>query len=95
MKRILLMAIVLYQKWLSPFFPTACRYYPTCSDYAHRAISLYGWHKGGYLALKRLMSCHPWSAGGYAPVPEPQADADESDMRLKADTGLRQTTRKP
>jgi len=46
-----------------------CRYYPTCSSYALEAVEKYGCLKGGFLALKRILRCHPFRAGGYDPVP--------------------------
>lgn len=61
--------IKLYQGLISPFTPAACRYQPTCSAYAKEAIQRYGPFKGGYLALKRILSCHPWGKSGYDPVP--------------------------
>ena len=64
----LLRLIRLYMRWLSPLLPSSCRYYPTCSAYAYEAIAHYGCLKGSWLALRRLASCHPWSAGGYAPL---------------------------
>ena len=58
-----------YQYCLSPLFPARCRFYPTCSDYARQAVVAHGIGKGGLLALLRLLRCHPWSDGGYDPVP--------------------------
>ena len=60
-----------YQLLLSPLLPRACRYQPSCSHYALAALERHGALRGGALALKRIASCHPWSAGGYDPVPEP------------------------
>lgn len=70
MKKILLWMIRFYQKWISPLKgrPT-CRFYPTCSSYAYQAISRYGAIKGTYLAIKRILKCHPFHPGGYDPVP--------------------------
>jgi uncharacterized protein len=59
----------LYKKVVSPILPPACRFYPSCSVYAMEAISRYGAGKGGWLALKRLLRCHPFNPGGYDPVP--------------------------
>ena len=59
-----------YQRFVSPLFPPCCRYTPTCSAYAIEAISRYGALKGGWLALRRLLRCHPFSRHDYyAPVP--------------------------
>lgn len=57
-----------YKAVLSPLFPPACRFYPTCSDYAYEAIEHYGVLRGGWLSIKRLTRCHPFHVGGYDPV---------------------------
>ncbi|HWR15775.1 MAG TPA: membrane protein insertion efficiency factor YidD [Terriglobales bacterium] len=57
-----------YKAFLSPMLPNACRFVPTCSEYAMEAISHYGAFRGGYMALWRLLRCHPFSPGGYDPV---------------------------
>ena len=67
--RALLGVIALYRRVLSPMFPPSCRFTPTCSKYAEQAIARHGALKGGYLALKRVVKCHPFHAGGYDPVP--------------------------
>ena len=69
MKTMLLKLLSLYMKCMSPFFAPACRFYPTCSAYAYQAIDKYGALKGGLLAIKRVLRCHPWHPGGYDPVP--------------------------
>jgi len=69
MRRIALALIHLYQRAVSPFTPSVCRFKPTCSAYAYEAIEKYGILKGGWLALKRLSRCHPLNPGGYDPVP--------------------------
>ena len=70
MKTIFLALIRFYQRSISPAFPARCRFRPTCSDYAYEAISKYGILKGGFLALKRLLRCHPFYRGDfYDPVP--------------------------
>lgn len=70
MKKLFLKMIRFYQKRISPLSPPRCRYYPTCSRYAYQAINKYGALKGGWLALKRLMRCHPFSKHDYYdPVP--------------------------
>lgn len=70
MKKVFLSLIRFYQKRISPAFPRRCRYYPTCSAYAYEAITRYGALKGGFLALRRFLRCHPFSKGDYFdPVP--------------------------
>jgi len=58
-----------YKVLLSPFFGNACRFYPSCSDYAREAVEQHGWLKGAALACKRVCRCHPWHPGGDDPVP--------------------------
>ena len=70
MKRLMLALIRFYRKHISPYTPPSCRFTPTCSQYAYEAINKYGALKGGFLALKRLLRCHPFSnADHYDPVP--------------------------
>ena len=70
MKRIMLALIRLYRKGISPYTPPSCRYIPTCSEYALQAVEKYGALKGGWMALKRICRCHPWSKRGpFDPVP--------------------------
>ena len=70
MKRFFLGAIRFYQRNISPWLPARCRFYPTCSAYAYEAIQKYGAFKGGLLALRRFLRCHPFSKGSYFdPVP--------------------------
>jgi putative membrane protein insertion efficiency factor len=61
--------IRVYQYTLSPYLGRSCRYTPTCSVYSVEAIKKYGPLKGGWLALKRVLSCNPWGGSGYDPVP--------------------------
>ncbi|MBQ2113906.1 MAG: membrane protein insertion efficiency factor YidD [Selenomonadales bacterium] len=68
MKRILLLLIHFYRRFISPLKPPTCRFYPTCSLYAVQAIEKYGAFKGSYLAVKRILKCHPFHKGGYDPV---------------------------
>ena len=58
-----------YQLCISPLTPAACRFTPTCSQYAIEALRKYGPIKGGWLTLKRIARCHPWGGSGYDPVP--------------------------
>ncbi len=70
MKKLFLKLIRFYQKHISPLSPPRCRYYPTCSAYAYQAITKYGALKGGWLAFKRFMRCHPFAKHDYYdPVP--------------------------
>lgn len=69
MKAILLALIDAYRLLLSPFFGTQCRFYPTCSSYAREAIEVHGSLRGSWLAVKRILKCHPWHPGGVDPVP--------------------------
>ncbi|MGX7668403.1 membrane protein insertion efficiency factor YidD [Flavobacterium pedocola] len=73
LKQILIFPFVLlvrfYQAAISPYTPGVCRYSPTCSQYAVEALKKHGLFKGGWLAAKRIGSCHPWGGSGYDPVP--------------------------
>jgi putative membrane protein insertion efficiency factor len=68
-KRFLLGLVWLYQHFISPLKAPTCRYIPTCSEYARIAIEKYWARRGGWLALKRILRCHPFHKGGYDPVP--------------------------
>ncbi len=59
-----------YQLAISPYLPNNCRYVPTCSSYAMEALEEFGPLKGGYLIFRRILRCHPFSKGGYDPVPK-------------------------
>lgn len=61
--------IRIYQKVISPLFPSCCRFTPTCSQYTIEAIKKYGLGKGTFLSIKRILHCNPYSKGGYDPVP--------------------------
>ena len=69
MKKLLILPIRFYQRYVSPTLPPACRCTPTCSQYAIEAIQKHGALKGLWLALRRLLRCHPWGGSGYDPVP--------------------------
>ena len=67
--RLLILLIRFYQKFISPLTPPACRYTPTCSQYAIEALQKHGPFKGLWLAIRRILRCHPWGGHGYDPVP--------------------------
>ena len=67
-KKIVLQLLAAYKWAISPMFPPACRYVPTCSEYAMEAVERYGILRGGMMALARLLRCHPFARGGYDPV---------------------------
>jgi len=70
MKKLFLALIRFYRRSISPLTPPTCRFTPTCSAYAYEAIEKYGALKGGFLALKRILRCHPFYKGDpYDPVP--------------------------
>ena len=69
MKRVLMEWIRLYRRWISPWLPPNCRFHPSCSEYTYGAIEKWGSLRGGWLALRRLLRCHPWHSGGVDPVP--------------------------
>ncbi len=70
MRHLLMLLIRIYQLTLSPLLGPRCRFYPSCSCYAHTAIERHGAMRGGWLGLKRLLRCHPLADGGYDPVPD-------------------------
>ncbi|MCI5836401.1 MAG: membrane protein insertion efficiency factor YidD [Veillonellaceae bacterium] len=59
-----------YRRFISPLKPPCCRFYPTCSEYALEALHRHGAVYGSYLAVRRILRCHPFHPGGYDPVPE-------------------------
>ena len=73
MRHVLLAALRFYQRWVSPLTPPQCRYYPSCSNYAYTAVATHGAVRGSWLAARRLLRCHPFTPGGYDPVPAPRA----------------------
>ncbi|RRD79989.1 membrane protein insertion efficiency factor YidD [Alloprevotella sp. OH1205_COT-284] len=69
LSRLLIFPIRLYQLFLSPLLPPSCRFQPTCSQYAIEALRKHGPFRGLYLAIRRLLRCHPWGGHGHDPVP--------------------------
>lgn len=72
LKYIFILPIRLYQRVISPFLGSNCRYEPTCSQYAVEAINEWGIFKGTWLGIRRISRCHPWGGMGYDPVPKKQ-----------------------
>lgn len=68
MRSLVVLLLHLYKRFLSPLLPSACRFYPTCSEYMCQAVEKYGVTRGIWLGTKRLLRCHPFQAGGYDPV---------------------------
>lgn len=69
MRKILIGLIKFYRNAVSPYFAPCCRYTPTCSEYAIEAVAHHGVLRGSWLALRRILRCHPWHEAGYDPVP--------------------------
>lgn len=69
MKHVLIALLKAYRFAISPLYGQVCRYHPTCSAYALEAVTVHGALKGSWLAITRIARCHPWTAGGYDPVP--------------------------
>ena len=72
---LLIKIIKIYKFLISPLLGNSCRYFPTCSEYSIEALRTYGLFKGILLSFKRILSCHPWSGGGFDPV--------RKDMKVK------------
>ncbi|MBQ1466005.1 MAG: membrane protein insertion efficiency factor YidD [Eubacteriaceae bacterium] len=68
MSRLMMLLIRGYQKYISPMTGPHCRFIPTCSEYSYQAFSKYGFFKGAYLSIKRILRCHPFCKGGYDPL---------------------------
>lgn len=73
MKYLFIALVKFYRLVISPWMPSSCRYHPTCSQYSLEALQKHGALKGIWLTAKRILRCHPWSDGGYDPVPEPHS----------------------
>ncbi|MDG5501573.1 membrane protein insertion efficiency factor YidD [Marinobacter sp. BGYM27] len=85
MRQLVLLPIRFYRYAISPLMASHCRYHPTCSSYALEAIQGHGILRGGYLAIKRLLRCHPWCVGGYDPVP---GHCDQQPSEASAQGGI-------
>ncbi len=70
MKRLILLLLAVYKRWVSPLLPADCRFTPTCSEYAAEAVARHGALGGTLLGLRRLLRCHPLGGRGLDPVPE-------------------------
>ena len=73
MRRVLTSLIRFYQYAVSPLLGSNCRFYPSCSCYAHEAVNVHGALRGSWLSVRRILRCHPWHPGGYDPVPPPDS----------------------
>ncbi len=82
-KLIFILPIRFYKRFVSPLFPPSCRYQPTCSTYMIEAIEEWGIAKGLWLGTKRFFSCHPWSDGGYDPVPKKKLSRQEKKAKKR------------
>ncbi len=85
MKYVLIGLLKVYRLVISPLYGNVCRYYPSCSAYALRAVSVHGAIKGSGYAARRLARCHPWARGGYDPVPgTPEFEAEQAEQAQHA-----------
>lgn len=75
-RSIVISVIRFYQRAISPFTPAACRFRPTCSEYARVAVERHGLGRGGWMALRRIGRCHPWGDSGLDPVPPAESRGD-------------------
>ncbi len=82
---IFLVLIRFYQYVISPFTSASCRYTPTCSQYAAKAIQVHGPFRGGWMALRRISSCHPWGGSGYDPVPPAKGKEEKNEPQNNQD----------
>jgi putative membrane protein insertion efficiency factor len=86
-KYVLIILLKAYRLLISPLYGNVCRYYPSCSAYALRAVQVHGAVKGSWLAGRRLLRCHPWSPGGYDPVPgTPEFEAEMRETAVRSAT---------
>ena len=86
MKYVLIGLLKAWRLVISPIYGNVCRYYPSCSAYALRAVEFHGAVKGSWLTVRRLLRCHPWSPGGYDPVPDtPEWHAEQAELAQQGD----------
>ncbi|WP_399553263.1 membrane protein insertion efficiency factor YidD [uncultured Propionibacterium sp.] len=88
MKHLLIAFVKGWRAFISPLYGDVCKYYPTCSAYGLEALELHGALKGGWLTVRRLARCHPWSTGGIDPVP---GSVLEARLAAEADNDTRGT----
>jgi putative membrane protein insertion efficiency factor len=81
MRRLLILVVKFYRRGISPYLPPACRYNPTCSAYALEALERHGAVRGSWLALRRILRCHPWGGSGFDPVPDEQSREESRSPR--------------
>ena len=87
MKYVLIGLLKAWRLLISPLYGDVCRYYPSCSAYALRAVSVHGAVRGSWLTVRRLLRCHPWAAGGYDPVPgTPEFEEEIRDQAARSST---------
>ncbi len=79
MRRVLVLVLRFYKRFVSPFLPPACRFTPTCSEYAMEAVSVHGPFRGSWMAGLRLLRCNPFCPGGHDPVPPLRIGDGEED----------------
>lgn len=85
MKSVIGFALRGYKRWISPMLPHACRFVPTCSEYALEAVERHGVIRGGWLAITRLLRCHPFAQAGLDPVPLKQHRCDCTPLSVRMD----------
>lgn len=78
-RKLVILPIRFYQLFISPILGPHCRFAPTCSSYAMEAIEVHGVFAGSWMAIKRILRCHPWHPGGYDPVPSKTCCSDHKD----------------
>ena len=88
-KHVLIALLKVYRLVVSPLYGNVCRYYPSCSAYALRAVEVHGAVRGTWLAGRRLLRCHPWTPGGYDPVPGTPEWHEEQALLAAAGDGTR------